>query len=303
MYSLNFVRIHRYLFGLNDKVDPKTGLPITGVPDYPLLDKDGHRQGIHLCRHQVFSSGSLAFICYARNTFNAQDQLTGVKVCLKLLAGKKNGRNKYASPHNPEETIAMEFDLDDLRGIYSVLKGRIPEYYVRTVRRGETAKEAIFSYQPESQYPWFIEMKDSALKIKVTLTAGDVFEATMVILATLKVHYPVVADEALLGALLLPESENTHLKQPIAPLTVNEPGQARMPILKGSSESEADMRQKKAIYAIGRQKWGGAIEAVQYIQKHVGFETAQALISAGNSGDFTIFDQVARGLSNGSEEC
>lgn len=299
MYSLDFVRIHRYLFGQQDKIDSETGLPLSGVPNYPLLDKSGYRQGIHICRHQVFSSGSLAFICYGRNTFNAQDQLSGVKICLKLLAGLKNSRNSYASPNDPEKTIAMEFDLDDIRGIYSVLKGAIPEFYVRTVRRGETAKEATFVYQPDNQYPWYVEMKDGPLKIMVTLTAGDAFEAIMVLLAIVKIHYPSISDEALLESLLLPVSTNTQAKQPTVPVTDIEPPQpARMPVLRGVGEAEADARQKKAIFAIGRQKWGGSIEAVQYIQKHVGNETAQALIAAGNAGDFTIFEQVEKGLTS-----
>lgn len=161
MFGLDFHKIHNHLFPR--QYHEVTGMPVNGqgVPSCPMVNPDFPRSGVHLCRETIFTSGSLAFICYAKNLFsNGGETPTGVKVCLKITAGIKKGRGSYGSTRVFGETVSFECALQDLVGIWRVLRGRAPGYYLYLPLPGATPKTLDVKYQPDARDPYYLGVSE-----------------------------------------------------------------------------------------------------------------------------------------------
>lgn len=302
MFDLQFEKIHSYLFPRS--YDELTGLPKPGqgVPDYPILNSANPRAGIHIARETIFTSGSLAFICYAKNLLSAVDptKAEGVKVCLKITAGIRKGRGSYGSPKVRGETVSFECTLQDMVGIWRVLRGVAKHYSLYLPLPGQQPKSFDLTHQPNASDCYFAEISEGSTAIRVPFDEGAAFAFQAVIVAVSRILYPHLDDALVLSML------DGVREVPAAPThSTDLPDEAASessgyaPDLR--SEGDDDIRPgiRKAIYAICLQSWPAKRKDVaQYIQRNAGQRSAQRIVDAANSGDFTELDQLAEWLDS-----
>lgn len=299
MYNLDFNKIHQFLFP--SEIDGESGLPKPQAGAVPILNTENPRSGIHICRETIFTRGSLAFICYARNRFKdaRAEAPSGVKLCLKVTGCLRKGVGSYGSPMNPEESISFECTGGDAIGLWNVLTGRQTSYQIRTKLPGEEEKELNAKYQPEGSSSFFISLIQGRLSIAVPFSEGEALQFKAVIAALHRILFPHLSPEALV--LMLNKTQPPTIRAPVSePATPsNQIADEGELILRHAGEPEMGMGLRKAIYAIGLQKWNkNRKDVAQYIQKEAGGDTAQKIVDAANQGDFSWFDRVMKKLDN-----
>lgn len=301
MFDLQFEKIHRYLFPR--RYDEETGLPMAGqgAPEYPRLNPDHPRSGIHICRETIFTSGSLAFICYAKNVFSNDDvhsKPVGVKVCLKMTAGVRKGRGSYGSTRVPGETISFECYLNDMVGIWRVLRGQLPSYSIYLPLPGTSPKSFSIKNQPAGSDWCYAEFQESRTSIRVPFDEGAALSFQSVIVAVARTLYPHLDSFAAVAMLDRVD------QQPVVKLeTGSEEGSDSPssdsvstfePDLKAEGDEEMASGLRKAIYAVCLQTWPKQRKDVaQFIQRHAGQRVGQRILDAANRGDFTELDDLA----------
>lgn len=304
MFDIDFGKIHRYLVGR--RVDPVTGLPQKQgeTRDIPILNEEHPRSGIHICRETIFTSGSLAFICYARNVFEAHsDRVMGVKLCLKITAGVKKGRGDYGSARVQGETLSFECTPDDVVGIWRVLRGLLAEYSIYLPLAGEIPKSLVFKYQKHASSVHYASAEQGALKVGVSFQEGSSISFQSVIIALMRIHYPhldSVAVTNLLDGHQMPTlSELGTEPHPSEKETMAGPAEqtSGLPVLRHEGEEDLKPGLRKAVYAICMQSWpSGRKDVAQYIQRHAGQRTAQRIVDEANGGDFSSLNDIAAHL-------
>lgn len=301
MFGLDFDKLHNHLFPRS--YDDVTGMPLggKGVPAVPLVNPKAPRSGVHLCRETIFTAGSLAFICYVKNLFSANsDEPTGVKVCLKLTAGIKKGRGSYGSPRTSGETVSLECALQDMVGIWRVLRAREASYSIILPLPGSTLKTFEIKSQPSASDPFFAMVSEGGVSIRVPFNEGAAFAFQSVIVAVTRVLYPHL--DAFAAVSLL---DGGHVAS--APVLsgevssssdVESPSDTLEPVLSVAGDEELRPGLRKAIYAICLQTWPAKRKDVaQYIQKNATQQPAQRIVDAANSGDFSELDRIAEYLN------
>lgn len=300
MFNLQFDKIHAFLFPR--AYDEHTGLPLSGQgrPTYPLLNESSPRSGIHICRETVFTSGSLALICYAKNQFAAsEDQKPiGVKVCLKITAGIKKKPGSYGSVSMPGETVSFECRHSDMVGIWRVLRGFQSGYSIYLPLPGQSPKSFDLKFQPGASDCYYAEAHESNTSVRVPFDEGAAFGFQAVIVAVTRVLYPHL-DSA--GAVLLLDECSVASTQTDQRIQVRNEKASTDPTFEPDlrAEGDEDIRPgiRKAIYAICMQTWPAQRKDVaQYIQKNAGQRVAQRIVDAANGGDFSELDSIAEYL-------
>lgn len=302
MFSLDFQKLHRHLFPRH--YHEVTGMPVNGqgVPECPIVNPDSPRSGVHICRETIFTSGSLAFICYAKNLFSAGGETpTGVKVCLKITAGIKKGRGSYGSTRVFGETVSFECTLQDLVGIWRVLRGRAPGYSLYLPLPGATPKAMEVKYQPDARDPFHLAVSEGALSVNVPFNEGAAVSFQAVMLAVVRVLYPHL--DGVASATLLDGVEVSSVAA--------EDSSAGSNADLGSDGLNLDLRCKddedlspglrKTIYAVCLNRWPSKRKDVaQYIQRHATKRPAQRIVDSANGGDFTELNRIAEYLDGRS---
>lgn len=292
MYSLDFPKIHSYLFPT--KYDQVSGLPISGRPDVPYLNPDHPRSGLHICRETIFTSGSLAFICYAKNLFDqpGDEKPSGVKLCLKLTSCTRKGRGRYGSPKNPSESVSVECTEDDSVGIWRVLRGIQSSYEIHLPLPGQQVKDVLFKHQPASDSPFYAKVAQGQTMVSVSFSDAHAIAFQAVIVALFRIRYTHLSADTVIALL------DGVAKKPASMPTnadVLEPQEKTLerPL---RNEGEEDMSDglRKTVYAICLQRWPAKRKDVaQYIQKNAGATTAQQIVDAANQGDFKWLEHIA----------
>lgn len=304
MFSLDFEKIHHYLFPRD--YDEHTGLPMAGQgkPAVPILNPESPRSGIHICRETIFTSGSLAFICYAKNLFPFADQPhppkpTGVKVCLKLTAGVRKGRGSYGSPSVQGETISFECTASDMVGIWRVLRGLIPSYSIYLPLPGQQPKSFDVKYQPQASDSFYAEVREGTTTIRIPFDEGPAFSLQAVIVAVVRTLYPHLDGSGAIHMLDCrpPQGSGREASQIDTDADKNDEaasGDAFEPDLRAEGDEDIGPGLRKAVYAICLKTWPAQRKDVaQYVQKHAGRRAAQRIVDAANRGEFEELDNLA----------
>lgn len=300
MFDLDFQKIHRYLFPV--ELDEVSGLPRSGNgrPRIPILNSDNPRSGIHICRETIFTSGSLALICYARNTID-QGHPNGVKLCLKLTAGIKKGRGSYGSTRVQGETISFECDLHDALNIWRVLRGQQNHYSRYLPLPGAVPKSFSIKYQEGASDPFYAQFEESGVSIRVPFNEGASLSFQAVIVALARVLYPHLDSSGVIQLLddVSPQSHQVshYQRDQLTEGETSTPasGNTEELVLWEEGDEEITPGLRKTIYAICLQTWPtGRKDVAQYIQRHASRRIAQRIVDAANSGDFSMLDTVAR---------
>lgn len=303
MFGLDFQKLHNHLFPR--RYSEVTGMPVNGqgAPDYPVVNPESPRSGVHLCRETIFTSGSLAFICYAKNMFsNGGETPTGVKVCLKITAGIKKGRGSYGSTRVFGETISFECALQDLVGIWRVLRGRVPRYSLWLPLPGATPKALDVKCQPEASDPYYLAVSEGDLSISVPFNEGAAVTFQAVMLAVVRVLYPHLEMHAAIslldGALSFPAKGEVRSMASNVDLGTDE----FEPDLRDEGDEDVPPGLRKTIYAVCLNRWPAKRKDVaQYIQRNATKRPAQRIVDSANSGDFTELDKIAGYLDGRSK--
>lgn len=261
------------------------------------------RSGFFPVSHQIFSNAALQVALHLYNSVNEQGQCVGVSHCLYLNFSRKiDGVYKL---NNDTGRIAFRLDLGVASELYGFVTGAVQDFDYRSVRKGRPPKcisgdcicrdgKSILALRAE-------DGRKGAASIEVELDRGAQIAVAAFCIAYGRLLYPALGDAAVM-AILSPAPKTRACAE--NGLSSDQPGGAIA--LAGEQPQSAQtlddgettrrlLRLRKAIWAIGNQKWHGmTLKALQAIQSENDPDRLQALIDQGNAGDFAAWNEYVQ---------
>jgi hypothetical protein len=167
---------------------------------HPLVNPDNKRAGQVDASHVFFGGCGLQFQAYRRNRFREQE-VVGIKTCLRVVAQEKLDRNSFGSLDEHDQVITMEIDGDALLGVHAVLIGQSNEFVHRIVRPGKSPKKIHVKYQADkgnARPLFFISLTDGSRTYATAFGPSTSWCFTMVIAVVLKMQFPSLPEVLLI---------------------------------------------------------------------------------------------------------
>jgi hypothetical protein len=312
---MNFDVANRWLYGGKLTEDEKQlGFTksvkgeLTSFNDIPVLNKEQYRAGIHLMHHQIFNKNGLAIILYCRNSFDVgTEQAKGTVSCIKFVGTKRIDRGKYSSAISEEDKdkrVSCEIKLDDAANIYRLISGKITHHKIEVIKPKATKKEISFHNSEKGIYA---ELLSGEVHLNISIPLADSIEIQCIIIALFKIKYPWISED-LMHKLITDrqgysiktnEDSFTHSSFNHNHQNTTDTGAEEIDF--GLNEPPITDRQKKALWAIGQNKWPGKCDiTLKEMQLKVGEHAADTIIKAGNRGDFRHFNLAKNLVRSGN---
>ncbi|WP_409287007.1 hypothetical protein [Pseudomonas guariconensis] len=267
---------------------------------FESVNPERPKAGVQLSTHQVFSSsGALAVALYVRNEINAAGAAIRVHAGLKLQFTRKVDGTYLL--HRDPERISVVLDIGDVQKLYSWLSGNQSRLYVEAIRPGR-ARKNLRGFESDQAFALALKADEfdgagGIRSILIGLSEADVFHLQMHCVGLAKLLYPSLSDTVVL-AHLQPRKARTEYhcsaERSGAKVDGDRPSQAGPidAIRHGASASPSLEKRRKAVYAVGMNKWPRRdIATIEEIQ--AGPEEAMdRLVKAGNAGDFVEWDRI-----------
>jgi hypothetical protein len=300
---MNFIAANKWIYGgslSNDEIKSGFLNSVIGEyhsPTHNILNMENQRSGIHLLHHQIFNTNGLAVILYCRNSFDQKSNaLKGTVSCLKFIGTKSLPAGGYASAKNENDKhnrISLEVGLGDVVDLYQVLCGSSTSFKYDVIK-SNTPKKTLRLRVTSNGF--FISMTSNPLHLDINISAADCLAIQAISIALYKIKYPFISD-VVIHEMLAGRKKFEHDSSIDAIQKTDEPLQDNDDIF-GFNEKPISEMQKKALWAIGKNKWPTRCEAtVQTMQKKIGTLAADKIVKAANKGDFTLFDEAKRRIS------
>jgi hypothetical protein len=287
---IDFEGIHRsYLIGHS----------VDGAWQYRPTNPDSPQTGFFPSTHQVFSNHALQIALFIYNRVSSSDQMacTGVSHCLYLnFTHRKDGR--FLLNKDPRR-VAFNLDLGTAGELYGLAQGLSTSFSYSSIRAGKSPKRLmgkVISREGQKLITLRADWANSGvpISIEVELDRTACIALAAHCIGYGKLLYPSLSDGTIQA--LLSASLNAPRACPeLIDYSPNADAQAA-PVRACAEENAPALdplppRLKKAIWAIGNQKWPNmSVIALQKIQAEVTPERAQTLIDEANAGDFSEWD-------------
>ena len=279
------------------------GSMIENVWQFKPTNERDPRSGFFPASHQIFSNAALQVALHLFNSINERGQCVGVSHCLYLNFTRKiDGVYKL---NNDNGRVAFHLDLGVASDLYGFVTGSVDDFTYRVVRSGRPPKciQGISIWRDGARVA-VLRVEDGrkeAASIEVDLDRAAQIAVAAFCVAYGRLLYPSLGEAAIM-AILSPPPKTRACAEKSAPHDQLEGETAFASQHAGSAQAQDDpattqalRRLRKAIWAIGNQKWPGmTLKALQAIQALNDPDHLQALIDQGNAGDFAAWDKYAQ---------
>ncbi|WP_162962120.1 hypothetical protein [Pseudomonas aeruginosa] len=261
------------------------------------------RSGFFPASHQIFSNAALQVALHLYNNVNERGQCIGVSHCLYLnLTRKIDGVYKL---NNDTGRVTFRLDLGAASDLFGFVTGAADEFSYRVVRSGRAPKfingSSIWRDGTRVAVLRGEDGRKEAASIEVDLDRAAQITVAAFCIAYARLLYPSLGEAAVMAIMTPPQktracAEKNESSHRLANVTATASQ-------KGDSTQDQDCaatsqtlrRLRKAIWAIGNQKWPGmTLKALQAIQASSDPGHLQELIDQGNAGDFTAWNQFVQ---------
>lgn len=274
-----------------------------GVWSYTPVNPCNPKAGIYLSNHQIFSNAALGAGIYLRNELNAGIPVK-VHAGLKLLFSKPvDGRFAL---HNDPDHISLTLDLGGVLPFYQWLSGDISTLRYDEPRRGTKHYRMLTGFQAGLAFELTLRatLADSVTgatrKIDVGLSGVDIFHLRTHCVGLAKLLYPTMSDDLLTthlrkrsGSMERAAAVTADQQQPLPGDDLDAP-----PSGVQSAPNRTPKDCSRAVYGVGMGKWPRRhLPTIEFIQSQ-SVEQMDALIRAGNAGDFSGWDRIYERLTS-----
>lgn len=300
VHMLDLQKLHNYFYprsnsSIEEYEDLYSAFYRKDKPSVPLLNKSNPHGGVHLIEHATFNTASLLSILYARNTFKQNsDRPNGFKLCLKLIFGSMNNGN-YSSllpGDNNQSRGAIELDFKLSAQLY---------YYLTECQHREDEKIIVssgkklfvFKNKLNNEFIYIIKYFSEAGSFTIGIDAESLFQIKYIILSLYNIKYLHLSFSDI-HMMLSSGYSSRHILNDLETHD-NELNSTDASDPLGEEDSiRASEEQRKAIYAIGINKWPRKDQkTIQYIQQRISLNAADKMIkNANNMGAFDLFEYV-----------
>lgn len=258
------------------------------------------RSGFFPASHQIFSNAALQVALHLYNNVNERGQCIGVSHCLYLNFTRKiDGQYKL---NNDTGRVTFRLDLGTASDLYGFVTGADDEFRYRVVRSGRAPKliqgSCIWRDGTRVAVLRGEDGRKEAASIEVDLDRTAQIAVAAFCVAYARLLYPSLGEAAALAIMTPPRktracAEKNELSQRPADAAASAGQQANTSqALDDAATTQTLRRLRKAIWAIGNQKWPGmTLKALQAIQALNDPVRLQSLIDQGNAGDFTAWNE------------
>ncbi|MCF5382103.1 hypothetical protein GIW05_01015 [Pseudomonas syringae] len=277
---------------------------------YAPINPNNPQTGTFPSSHQVFSNHGLQIAVYIYNTVSESQVCTGVKHCLHLnFTHKADGKYLLAKD---EFKIPFNLDLGVAGELYGLAQGHTDTFTYSAIRAGRAPKR-LFGKTLFKDGRRFVTLKaefskaGTPIKIEVELDRASQIALAAHCLGYGKLLYPALSDSSIQSLLseVRPDFRACAVDSSVDSSTsgLDEPDRTHgesTNSLRACAETvsvltpqslESSERLKRAIWAIGNQKWPRMeIETLKRIQTIADPERAQQLVDQANKGDFRGWD-------------
>lgn len=270
---------------------------------YTKTNDRNPKKGVYPSSMQIFSNHALQVAIYLYNGVNAQGLTTSVHHCLYLNFSHKMD-NQYLLNNDPDR-IAFNLDIGTAKQLYCFAVGLTDAFQYTAIRTNKAPKKITSSVEYVNATRVVKLTAASAKggelsKVTIELTESDLIGIAVYALGYGRLLYPALSDSALqsiytsLATTLLVRNppisnELMHVSAP-SPDANEEPKTRACAENRPADEAKFN-RLRKAIWAIGQQKWPGMkIEALKRIQNEQDSNLLQSLVDQANLGDFRSWD-------------
>lgn len=295
---INFAEKHRQYLIAQEQED--------GCWAYTPVNPDNGNAGIYLSNHQIFSNAALGLGVYLRNEMNSGVAVK-VHAGLKLLFSRAvNGRFAL---HNDPGHISITLDIGGVIPFYQWLSGDTATLRYEEPRRRREHYRMLTGFQAGQAFEMTLRasLTDGTTgdmrTIEVGLSSADIFHLQAHCAGLAKLLYPTLSDGLL----------TTHLRRGVGARQATQsagPAGHPTPALSDGMASQAPAGNgsrrdptncSRAVYGVGMGKWPRRhLPTIEFIQSQ-SVEQMDALIKAGNSGDFSGWDSIYSRLTSAPE--
>ncbi len=267
-------------------------------------------KGKYLAAHQVFSNNALNAAIYIRNDVNSAGEAISVHTALRLTFSHK-AKGRYLLNDDPDK-LSLNLGLGAVRELYRWLSEQQPRLEYEIVRASASPKRLQGFTLQDGQFARMLTATEfdseavGTLTIQVGLSDDDVIHLQFYCLGYAKLIYPTFTDVAILQLLKAPASSTNLASNPF-PVSHAKSDNLAAPQRtqdddRGMAEDEPDPvrleRCRKAIYAVGMQRWKGSRDVIEFIQDSAPIAQMDRLIKDGNAGEFTEWNRIADMFKN-----
>ena len=269
---------------------------IDGVWSYNPVNPNKPAAGVYLSNHQVFSNAALGFGVYLRNEIQG-GVATKVHAGLKLLfSEKRNGRFLL---HNDPGCIALTLDIGGVIALYQWLNGAALSLNYELPRRGGDHR-VLTGFLADRSFALVLRatlagasacdgIVGGSRGIEVGLSDADVFHLQMHCVGLAKLHYPSMSDEALSSHMRVRRGPSDAVPSESAH---NCPQSPLVGVNSAVQTNRTPQECARAVYGVGMRKWHRRhLPTIEFLQGQR-VEVMDAMIQAGNRGDFAEWDRI-----------
>lgn len=265
------------------------------------------RKGVYLSSHQVFSNNALQIALSLYNSVDGGGHCVGVSHCLYLLFSRKQ-EGKYLLSGDTGR-LSFHLDIGIAGELYDLALGHSDTFCYRVVRSGKAPKSITGKAVYRDGRRVVALRADTAREgrahsIEVEMDRSATIALGAHCIGYGRLLYPSLSDVAVQSLLSTPVpyfracAENAGVNQPssneqvsVLPSHKASHPSNNSPVSASSSPSQALVKLRSAVWAIGKQKWPGMeLVALQAIQRLEDAAQLQELVDSGNKGDFRGWD-------------
>lgn len=279
------------------------GSMIDNVWQFKPTNERDPRSGFFPATQQIFSNAALQVALHIFNSINERGQCVGVSHCLYLNFTRKiDGVYKL---NNDTGRVTFHLDLGVASDLYGFVTGAVDDFSHRVIRSGRPPKciqgSSIWREGARVAVLRGEDGRKEAASIEVDLDRAAQIAVAAFCIAYARLLYPSLGEAAVMAILSPPPKtracaeKSAPRDQPAGETSIAsqqaEPVQAQ----ENPATTLALRRLRKAIWAIGNQKWPGmTLKALQAIHALNDPDHLQALIDQGNAGDFAAWNKYVR---------
>lgn len=261
---------------------------------YRLANHINPKSGKQLVSHQVFSNHGLQAGITIYNTTFSSDTAQSVSHALTLTFSRKVD-GKYLL-RNDDGRISFYLDLGHAKALYRFVMGLDASLHIRLVRSGRAPKSLFGACSAGAETHCLTLTADEKASISVQLSDTDSLAIASFAIGYGRLLYPSLSDVAIQQMFMSGRGRVRACAEAHQEIESSPPRDFRacaesLPAENHIVESAQRARLKKAIWAIGQNKWPSMrIEALQKIQMTASDAELQRLVDQGNDCQFQAWD-------------
>ncbi|HEJ4408091.1 TPA: hypothetical protein SL557_000375 [Pseudomonas aeruginosa] len=279
------------------------GSMVDNVWQFKPTNEHEPRTGFFPASHQIFSNSALQVALHLYNNINERGQCVGVSHCLYLNFTRKiDGVYKL---NNDPGRVAFRLDLGVASDLYGFVTGAADDFIYRVVRTGRPPKSiqgsSIWRDGTRIAVLRGEDGRKEAASIEVDLDRAAQIAIAAFCIAYARLLYPSLGEAAVTAFMSPPPKTRACAEKSVsADLLAGETASASKQVESAQSLDDAATTQtlrrlRKAIWAIGNQKWPGmTLKALQAIQAVNDPDRLQTLVDQGNAGDFAAWNEYVQ---------